>query len=151
MQRKTKTVITKDGYTIKKHSFTLLKNRFYSIEKDGVSKGWYRYGELYNALKLLRLIEVKNIHLIVHNNKELVLVQAILSECKLVKAYSDEYAINKINGMLCACYKLDMLYEPLILITLDDVIELRMILHFCLNVYNQHKFIANNFILEKEI
>ena len=143
MQRKEKTVITKDGYTITKHSFTLLKNRFYSIEKDGVLKGWYRYGELYNSLKLLRLIEVKNIHLIVHSDRELVLVQAILSECKLVKAYSDEYAINKINGMLCACYMLDMLYEPLIIITLDDVIELRMILHFCLNVYNQYKSIAN--------
>ena len=143
MQRKEKTITTKDGYTVKKHSFTLLKNRFYSIEKDGESKGWYRYGELYNVLKLLRLMEVKNISFIVHSNREIVLLQAILSECKLVKAYSDYYAINKINGMLCACFMLDMLYEPLIIITLDDVIELRMILHFYLNLHNQYKSLEN--------
>ena len=74
-----------------------------------------------------------------------VLLQAILSECKLVKAYSDEYAINKINGMLCACYMLDMLLEPIIIITIDDVIELRTILQFYLNIYYQQQGIKKNF------
>ena len=57
MQRKAKTVTTKDGYTIKKHSITLFKDRFYSIEKNGESKGWFSYGELYNALKVCRLMK----------------------------------------------------------------------------------------------
>ena len=144
MQRKEKTVTTKDGYTIKKHSMTLLKGRFYTIEKDSVNKGWYTYKELVNALSILRVMSNRNIEFGVHNKRELILLQAILSECKLVKAYSDEYAINKIDGMLNACYMLDMLLEPLIVITLDDVIELRMILQFYLtyiiNVKNKEFF-----------
>ena len=54
MQRKSKTVTTKDGYIIKKHTMTLQKGRFYTIEKDSVNKGWYTYKELANALSLLR-------------------------------------------------------------------------------------------------
>ena len=141
MKRKAKAVTTKDGYTVKKHSLTFMKDRFYSIEKDGVSKGWYRYEELCNALKVCRLMEDKNIFFGVHNNRELILLQAILSDCKLVKDSTDEYIIHKINGMINACFMLDMLLEPLIIITLDDVIELRMILNFYLNLLHQNKFL----------
>ena len=144
MQRKSKTVTTKDGYVIKKHTMTLQKGRFYTIEKDSVNKGWYTYKELVNALSILRVMFNRNIEFGIHNNRELVLLQAILSECKLVKAYSDEYAINKINGMLCACYMLDMLLEPIIIITIDDVIELRTILQFYLNIYYQQQGIKKN-------
>ena len=61
MQRKSKTVTTKDGYIIKKHTMTLQKGRFYTIEKDSVNKGWYTYKELVNALSVLRLMKDKNI------------------------------------------------------------------------------------------
>ena len=61
MQRKSKTVTTKDGYVIKKHTITLQKKRFYTIEKDSVNKGWYTYKELVNALSVLRLMKDKNI------------------------------------------------------------------------------------------
>ena len=54
MQRKSKTVTTKDGYVIKKHTMTLQKGRFYTTEKDSVNKGWYTYKELVNALSVLR-------------------------------------------------------------------------------------------------
>lgn len=141
MKRKAKAVTTKDGYTVKKHSLSFFKDRFYSIEKNGVLKGWYRYEELCNALKVCRLMEDKNIFIGVHNNRELILLQAILSECKLVKVSSYVNIIHKINGMIAACFMLDMLVEPLIIITLDDVIELRKILNFYLNLHNQNKFL----------
>lgn len=134
-----KTVTTKDGYIIKKHTMTLRKGRYYTIEKDSVNKGWYTYKELINALSILRVISNKNIEFGIHNKRELVLLQSILYECRLDKAYSDEYTINKINGMLSACYMLDMLLEPLIIITLSDVIELRKILQFYLNIYKEKK------------
>ena len=38
MSRTEKTVITKDGYIIKKHTITLYKGRYYSISKDGITK-----------------------------------------------------------------------------------------------------------------
>ena len=57
MKRKEKTVTTKDGYIIKKHTMTLQKGRFYTIEKDRVNKGWYTYKELFNALSVLRIFE----------------------------------------------------------------------------------------------
>lgn len=141
MKRKAKAVTTKDGYTVKKHSLTFIKDRFYSIEKNGVLKGWYSYEELNNALKVCRLMEAKNIFFEVHNNREVILLQATLSECKRVKNYSDEYIINKIDGLICACFMLDMLVEPLVIITLDDVVELRMILDFYLNLHEQNKFL----------
>ena len=142
MQRKAKTVTTKDGYIIKKHTTTLTKGRFYTIEKDSVNKGWYTYKELNNALTILRVMSNKNIEFAIHNKREVVLLQSIQSECNLVKAYPDEYAINKINkinGMLSACFMLDMLLEPIIIITLDDVIELRRILQYYLNIYYQQQ------------
>ena len=64
MQRKAKTVTTKDGYVIKKHTMTLQKGRFYTIEKDSSNKGWYTYKELFNALSVLRLMEDKAIEYI---------------------------------------------------------------------------------------
>lgn len=57
MKRIEKTVITKDGYIIKKHILTLQKNRYYSIIKDGKSKGWYTYRELFDTLAILRSFE----------------------------------------------------------------------------------------------
>lgn len=57
MNRTEKTVITKDGYIIKKHIITLYKNRYYSISKDGINKGWYTYRELFDTLAILRVFE----------------------------------------------------------------------------------------------
>lgn len=73
----------------------------------------------------------------IHNNRELGLLQIILCECKHDKAYSDDYTINKINGMLCACFTLGMLLEPIKITTLDDVIKLRMILQSYLTIWYQ--------------
>lgn len=57
MSRTEKTVITKDGYIIKKHTITLYKGRYYSISKDGINKGWYTYRELFYTLAILRVFE----------------------------------------------------------------------------------------------
>ena len=57
MNRKSKTVVTKDGYIITKHSITRHKNRYYTITKDGNNKGWYTYRELFDCLSILRLFE----------------------------------------------------------------------------------------------
>ena len=57
MIRKEKTVVTKDGYIITKHSKTLYKNRYYTIIKDGKIKGWYTYRELFDNLSFLRILE----------------------------------------------------------------------------------------------
>ena len=138
MQRKEKTVTTKEGYTIKKHTMTLQKGRFYTIEKDGINKGWYTYKELLNALSVLRLMEDKHIEFGIHNKREVVLLKAIESECRLVKDSLDNYRINKINGMTNSLFMLDMMLEPLPITCLDDVIELRKIIAFNLNIYHQH-------------
>ena len=138
MQRKTKTVTTKDGYIIKKHTMTLQKGRFYTIEKDSVNKGWYTYKELLNALNVLRLMEDKDIEFRIHNKREVILLNAIVEECRLVKDSLDNCRIDKINGMTSSLFMLDMLLEPLPIICLDDVIELRKIIRFNLNIYHQH-------------
>lgn len=57
MKRKAKTVITKDGYIIKKHTLTLYHNRYYSISKNGIGRGWYTYKELLDSLAILRCFE----------------------------------------------------------------------------------------------
>lgn len=57
MIRTEKTVITKDGYIIKKHNITLYPNRYYSISKEGLRKGFYTYRELFDALAILRCFE----------------------------------------------------------------------------------------------
>ena len=145
MQRKEKTVTTKDGYTIKKHSMTLQKGRFYTIEKDSVNKGWYTYKELVNALSVLRLMQDKHIEFGIHNIREVTLLNAIESECRLVKDSLDNYRIDKINGMTSSLFMLDMLLEPLPIICLDDVIELRKIIRFNLNIYHQHHAIKKIF------
>ena len=138
MQRKAKTVATKDGYVIKKHTMTLQKGRFYTIEKDSVNKGWYTYKELFNALSVLRLMEDKAIEFSIHNKREVTLLSAIEGECRLVKDSLDSYRIDKINGMTSSLFMLDMLLEPLPIICLDDIIELRKIITFNLNIYHQH-------------
>ena len=138
MQRKAKTVTTKDGYTIKKHTMTLQKGRFYTIEKDSVNKGWYTYKELLNALSVLRLMKDKDIEFGIHNKREVILLNAIENECRLVKDSTDYYRIDKINGMTSSLFMLDMLLEPLPITCLDDVIELRKIIRFNLNIYHQH-------------
>ena len=71
MQRKAKTVTTKDGYIIKKHTMTLEKGRFYTIEKDSVNKGWYTYKEILNALSILRVVSNKNIEFGIHNKEKI--------------------------------------------------------------------------------
>ena len=59
MIRREKTVITKDGYTIKKHSLTLKPNHYYSISNnDGKIRGFYTYKELFDTLAILRLFEM---------------------------------------------------------------------------------------------
>lgn len=57
MKRTEKTIITKDGYVITKRAITLFKGRYYNIEKDGHTRGWYTYRELFDALAFLRLFE----------------------------------------------------------------------------------------------
>ena len=57
MIRTEKTVITNDGYIIKKHTITLYPNRYYTIIKDGQNRGWYTYRELFDALAILRAFE----------------------------------------------------------------------------------------------
>ena len=138
MERKEKTVTTKDGFIIKKHIITLQKGRFYTIEKDSVNKGWYTYKELLNALTVLRLMKDKDIEFRIHNKREVILLNAIESECRLVKDSMDNYRIDKINGMTSSLFMLDMLLEPLPIICLDDVIELRKIIRFNLSIYHQH-------------
>ena len=145
MQRKEKTVTTKDGYIIKKHTMTLQKGRFYTIEKDSVNKGWYTYKELVNALSVLRLMEDKDIEFRIHNKREVTLLSVIEEECRLVKDSLDNYRIDKINGMTSSLFMLDMLLEPLPIICLDDVIELRKIIKFNLNIYHQHNAIKKIF------
>ena len=145
MQRKSKTVTTKDGYIIKKHTMTLQKGRFYTIEKDSVNKSWYTYKELINALSVLRLMEEKNIEFRIHNKRELTLLSAIERECRLVKDSLDNFRINKINGMTSSLFMLDMLLEPLPIICLDDIIELRKIITFNLSIYHQHNEIKKIF------
>lgn len=54
MIRTRKTVTTKDGYIITKHAITLYPNRYYTISKDGISKGWYTYKELFECLAIFR-------------------------------------------------------------------------------------------------
>ena len=145
MQRKAKTVTTKDGYVIKKHTMTLQKGRFYTIEKDSTNKGWYTYKELLNALSVLRLMEDKAIEFRIHNKREVILLSAIEGECRLVKHSLDSYRIDKINGMTSSLFMLDILLEPLPIICLDDVIELRKIISFNLNIYHQHHAIKKIF------
>ena len=145
MQRKSKTVTTKDGYIIKKHTMTLQKGRFYTIEKDSVNKGWYTYKELFNALSVLRLMKDKNIEFGIHNKREVILLKAIEEECRLVRDSLDNYRIDKINGMTSSLFMLDMLLEPLPIICLDDVIELRKVITFNLNIYYQHHAINKIF------
>ena len=57
MTRKAKTVTTKDGYIITKAHLTLYPNRYYSISKNGIRRGWYTYRELLDALAILRCFE----------------------------------------------------------------------------------------------
>ena len=116
---------------------TLQKGRFYTIEKDSVNKGWYTYKELANALSVLRLMKDKNIEFGIHNKREVFLLKAIEEECRLVKDSLDNYRIDKINGMTSSLFMLDMLYKPLPIICLDDVIELRKVITFSLNIYYQ--------------
>lgn len=59
MIRREKTVITKDGYIIKKRSLTLKANHYYSISNnDGKTIGFYTYKELFDTLAILRLYEM---------------------------------------------------------------------------------------------
>lgn len=55
MRRIEKIVVTSDGYTVKKHTITLHKGRYYTISKNGLNRGWYTYKELFDALAILRV------------------------------------------------------------------------------------------------
>ena len=109
----------------------------YTID-DLVDKVNCTYKELFNALSVLRLMEDKHIEFGIHNKREVTLLNAIERECRLVKDSLDNYRIYKINGMTSSLFMLDMLLEPLVIICLDDVIELRKIIRFNLNIYYQH-------------
>ena len=59
MIRREKTVTTKDGYTIKKHSLTLKSDYYYSIiDNYGKHIGFYKYRELSYTLATLRLSQM---------------------------------------------------------------------------------------------
>ena len=87
----------------------------------------------------------KNIEFGIHNKREVILLKAIEQECRLVKDSLDNYRIDKINGMTSSLFMLDMLLKPLPIICLDDIIELRKVITFNLNIYYQQQGIKKNF------
>ena len=60
----------------------------------------------------------------VHNENEDILLKCIFNECALYIQSKSERIIDRLNGMTCSLYMLDIIEKPLIISDYYDVLEL---------------------------
>ena len=61
----------------------------------------------------------------IHNDRELVLLKCLYNECTLYIQSDCDRLIDKINGMTCSLYMLDIIEKPIIIKNYYSVIELK--------------------------
>ena len=59
-----------------------------------------------------------------NNEREIILLKCLYNECALCIQSKSERLIDRINGMTCSLYMLDIIEKPLIISEYYEVIEL---------------------------
>ena len=60
----------------------------------------------------------------IHNDRELVLLKCLYNECTLYIQNKSERIIERIDGMTCSLYMLDIIEKPLVILNYHEVLEL---------------------------
>ena len=83
----------------------------------------------------------------IHNDRELTLLKCIYNECTLYIQSNSDRLIEKINGLTCSLYMLDIIENPLYISNYLDIIDLKELVANAIDLYESIKKIY----LEKEI
>ena len=71
----------------------------------------------------------------IHNDRELTLLKCLHNECTLYIQSNCDRLIEKINGLTCSLYMLDIIENPLLVSNYLDIIGLKELVANAINLY----------------
>lgn len=75
----------------------------------------------------------------IHNDRELKLLKCLHNECTLYIQTDCARLIEKINGLLCSLYMIDIIETPLVISNYLDIIKLKELVVNEINLYESFK------------